>query len=54
MYNGQFHMRFPTHTISDADRKRSEADFKIFRQFLKRHCDFLFESDLAMVYALRE
>ena len=54
MYNALFHAKFPTHTISDADRTRYQADLKIFKRFLKRHCDLLYEQNLAGVYALRD
>jgi hypothetical protein len=54
MYNSLFHGKFPTHTISEQDEQRLQADLKFFREFLKEYCEPLYESDLATVYALRE
>jgi hypothetical protein len=54
MYNSHFHLRFPTHTISQDDERRLKADLQIFNEFLNIFCEPLYKSDLATVYALRE
>jgi hypothetical protein len=54
MYNNLFHIRFATHTTSEDDERRLKADLRIFREFLEKFCEPLFESDLATVYALRK
>jgi len=54
MFNRLFYTRFPTHTTSEEDRRRLDADVKIFEEFLERYCEPLYEADRATVYALRE
>jgi len=54
MFNKLFLTRFPPHTTSEEDKRRFDADFKTFENFLERYCEPLFEADWATVYALRK
>jgi len=54
MLNKLFLTRFPPHTTSKEDKRRFDADFRIFENFLERYCEPCFEADWATVYALRE
>jgi len=52
LVNRLFHMWFPVHTVSDADKLRLEGDLEIFDEFVERYCAPLFESDEVTVYEL--
>jgi hypothetical protein len=54
MFNRLFFAKFPTHTTSEEDRLKFDADMKVFEKFLKRFCEPLFEADMAEVYALKK
>ena len=54
MFNRLFYKRFPTHTTSEDDRQRLDADVKILEEFLEQYCEPLYEAHRATVYALRE